>query len=201
MEFVVALSSSADPSTSPALSAALTLRKEGDSVTAVSMGTAKAVPVLKACVAYGADSAFLLSDPDFAGSDTHAVSRILQAFLCKHCEGDFLVFMEESSSPYPTFAVPGRLAGLLGAQQFYYVDSVSRDGPNFYCSQDYGDMKRTCSVPIGSVVFMKSAVALLPEPGEEREPETMDRIALGLGAYSVGKLGSRTAVIPSKGAD
>lgn len=48
---------------------------------------------------------------------------------------------------------------------------------------------------------MKSAVAFLPEPGEEREPETMDRIALGLGAYSVGKLGSRTAVIPSKGAD
>ena len=201
MQFFVALRSSAVPSESPALAAALSLRREGDTVIVFSMGTPKAEPMLKTCTACGADEAYLLSDKDFAGADSHATARALHAFIEKHREGQYLVFTQESDSPYPTMAVPGRLAALLGSEQFYYVESAERDGDSFTCVQDYGDEKRRCSVPsCGSVLFFKTSQVSIPVTCSGKDAVVLDRVALGLGAYSVGKLGSRTAVLPSKGA-
>ena len=195
MEFVVLLTSSAVAAESTALHYALSLRREGDTVTVVCMGSPKAETMLRSCTVCGAESAFLLTDPDFSGSDTHAVSRILRAFVDKHCTGEYLILAQESGSLSPTNAVPGRLAGLLGSQQFYYVTSIERGPAGIRCTQDYGDEIRTCAVPAGSVVFLRNTPVLNRASFPESEVTVMNRVDLGLGRYSVGSSGSRTALV------
>ncbi|KXO16741.1 electron transfer flavoprotein subunit beta/FixA family protein [Peptoniphilus sp. GNH] len=62
-----------------ALEAALLLKDKDPEVkvTVVSMGPPQAEPMLKDCIAVGADSAYLVSDAKFGGSDTLATSYIL----------------------------------------------------------------------------------------------------------------------------
>ncbi len=69
-----------NPADRQALEAALILKdRYGATVTAVTMGPAKAVDVLKEAIAMGVDEAFLLCDSKFAGSDTCATSKVLAA--------------------------------------------------------------------------------------------------------------------------
>ena len=199
MRFVVCLRSTVDPVSSPALRSAASLRCREDEVIVVSMGTTKAVPMLQAALSHGANAAFLLSDPAFAGADTHATSRALQAFIGKFVEGQFMVLTQPSDAQAPTGVVPARLAGLLGVEQFYFVTSVSRDDSGVTCVQDYGDEVRRCSVPDGSVLCVETSDFDLPETSPDAQVVTLNRVDLGLGLYSCGKEGSRTAFF-NKGA-
>jgi electron transfer flavoprotein beta subunit len=61
-----------------ALEAAMDLKKkEGGSVTVMSMGPPQSEEALREALAYGADQAVLLTDPAFAGADTLATSHVL----------------------------------------------------------------------------------------------------------------------------
>lgn len=66
-----------------ALEEALRLKRSlpGVKVTVLSMGPAQATKALREALSLGADSAFLISDRAFAGSDTIATARVLAAAL------------------------------------------------------------------------------------------------------------------------
>ncbi|MBQ4078814.1 electron transfer flavoprotein subunit beta/FixA family protein [bacterium] len=69
-----------NPADRQALEAALILKdRYGATISAIAMGPAKAVEVLKEAIAMGVDDAFLLCDSKFAGSDTCATSKVLAA--------------------------------------------------------------------------------------------------------------------------
>ena len=69
-----------NPEDKNALESALRIKDHNKSdvfVIAVSMGPKQAVEVLKEAISLGADAAYLLSDSEFAGSDTRATAYIL----------------------------------------------------------------------------------------------------------------------------
>ncbi len=69
-----------NPADKQALEAALILKdRYSANITAVTMGPAKSVEVLKEAISMGVDNAFLLCDGKFAGSDTCATSKVLAA--------------------------------------------------------------------------------------------------------------------------
>ncbi len=67
-----------------AIEIAIRLREEhGGEVVAISMGPPKAITALREAIAMGCDSAVLISDGAFAGSDTWATSYVLSAAIGK----------------------------------------------------------------------------------------------------------------------
>ena len=193
-----------DPYSEHALETALGLRKEGDTITVVTMGPPQAESALRRCLELGADEAFLLSDRAFAGADVHATARTLSAFISKFaCDCSLFLFGKQAADG-DTAQVPAEVAQMLGCQQFCYCVRVEHGPEGFTAVQDYGDEIRTCRVPEGSVVSVSEGNINRGLPSIERfmkvsgmEVKTLDRIALGLGNFSVGMNGSRTRIVKS----
>ena len=193
-----------DPYSEHALETALGLRRDGDTVTVFTMGPPQAEAALRRCLELGADDAYLLSDRAFAGADVHATARTLSAFIEKFaCDSSLLLFGKQAADG-DTAQVPAEVAEMLGRQQFCYCVSIEIDGEGFTAVQDYTDEIRTCRVPEGSVVSVSSGSINRGLPSIERymqvskmEVKVLDRIALGLGNFSVGMNGSRTKIVRS----
>jgi electron transfer flavoprotein beta subunit len=67
-----------------ALEAALDLKqKEGGKISVLTMGPSHSEEALRETIAAGADEAILLSDPEFAGADTLATSKVLARAISK----------------------------------------------------------------------------------------------------------------------
>ena len=99
----------------------------------------------------------------------------------------------------------GPVAAQLGVQQFAYTEELTRDGDEFIAVQDYGDTRRTCRVPRGSVVSFGAVDpngSLPTISGYLRargmEVHEVDRVAIGLGVYSVGLKGSMTKIVSTR---
>ena len=191
-----------DPFCEYALRQVLALKEEGDEVVAFTMGPPQASEALRRCLCLGADKAYLLSDRAFAGADTWATSRTLAAFIQRFvCDAGLYVFGRQASDG-ETGQVPFETAQLLSVRQFAYVTGLCRSGDGFEAVQDYGDVVRTASVPLGSVVSFSGTdpcgtLMSITERirGYGIPIETVDRVALGLGVYSVGLKGSRTKIV------
>lgn len=198
MKFVVLIKAdqsgkAPDAGSMSALAAAEGLRKEGDTVTAVSMGPEEAAEALGRCLAAGADEAFLLCDEAFAFADVHATARCLAAFIGKQVPDYALIIAGEASSDSGTGMLPAELAEMLGRDQFYYTSRIERDGCWFLMTQDYGDEARVCRTCGGSVVSVLSDAyppADAPE-GDASAVKRLGRVDLGLGTFSVGERGSK----------
>lgn len=188
-----------------ALGKVLDMRKEGDTVDVFTMGPPQAESALRRCLELGADRAFLLTDRAFAGADTWATARAISSFMVKfECDFDILVFGRQAIDG-DTGQVPYEVAQMLDVQQFAYTESLSSDGDSIIAVQDYGDMRRTAKVPLGSVVAfggvdpngrLPSITGYLSAKG--KEIVRVDRVALGLGLYSVGLKGSMTHIISTE---
>lgn len=191
-----------NPYCEDALVRALSLKGEGDTVSAVSMGPPRAEEALRRCLELGADDATLLTDRDFAGADTWATSRALAAYVGRHePDADLYVFGRQATDG-DTGQVPYETAALLGVQQSAYVTSLRRDGDSFVVRQDYGSFVRTARVPGGSVVSFGTAdpAGVLPTAegylrAKGAEVRRMGRVDIGLGLYSTGLKGSRTRIV------
>ena len=189
-----------DPYSESALSCILSSRRDGDEVIAVTMGPPSAKKTLRRCIALGADSATLLSDPAFAGADTYATARVLTSYVTKYaCDADLIVFGRQTIDG-GTGQVPSEVAQMVGVQIFSYVTDMGVDGM-IAVTQDYGDMERVCEVPKGSVVSFGDVdvVSQLPSVndvirGMDSDITVLNRIDLGLGLYSVGLKGSFTEI-------
>ncbi len=191
-----------DPYCEYALRKIAAMKKEGDEITVFTMGPPQASEALRRCLCLGADKAFLLSDPGFAGADVWATSRTLAAFIQKYaCASDLFVFGARSADG-ETGQVPFETAQLLSAQQFAYVADLTLEGDSFVCTQNYGGSLRECRVPKGSVVSFGGVdpcgtlMSISDRiSGQRKTIETLGRVDLGLGLYSVGLKGSRTKIV------
>jgi len=101
-----------------AMEAAVCL-KEADStvdITVLSMGPLSAESVLKDCLAFGADHAFLISSPAFAGADIRATAYILKAGIemLEREQGPFdAIFCGSKTTDGGSAMLPPYLAELL----------------------------------------------------------------------------------------
>ncbi len=194
-----------DPYCEQALRHILALKRDGDTVSAVTMGPGQAAEALRRCIALGADDAYLLTDRDFAGADTWATARVLAAFIRKFaCDADLIVFGRQTIDG-DTGQVPAEVAGLLDVRQFSYAASISVGEDGFTAVQDYGDFLRTSQVPKGSVVAFGDVdpCGCIPSAegfmeGLKAEIREIGRVELGLGLYSVGKKGSLTKIAETR---
>lgn len=95
----------------------------GGEVIALSMGPAKAEQTLREAISCGADSAILLSDKAFAGSDTWATSYVLAQAIKKIGDVD-LVICGKQAIDGDTAQVGPAIAGHLGIPQAAYVSAM-----------------------------------------------------------------------------
>ncbi len=191
-----------DPYCEHALTKVLSIKEEGDEVVAFTMGPPQASEALRRCLCLGADKAFLLSDRAFAGADTWATSRAVAAFVQRYGSDADLVVFGQKASDGETGQVPFEVAQMLSVQQFAYVKDMRRSGGSFVVAQDYGDSEVECEAPAGSVVAFSDVdpcgtLMSISDRlrGAQKPLETIDRVGLGLGLYSVGLKGSRTRIV------
>ena len=188
-----------------ALTRMLEMRSGDDEVIVFTMGPPQAGDALVKCLELGADEAYLITDRAFAGADVWATARALTAFILKFVpDADLYVFGRQAIDG-DTGQVPYEVAAQLGVQQFAYTEELTRDGDGFIAIQDYGDTRRACRVPRGSVVSFGAVDpngSLPTISGYLRargmEVHQVDRVAIGLGVYSVGLKGSMTKIVSTR---
>ncbi len=107
-----------------AIEIAIRLREaNGGEVIALSMGPPKAIAALKEAIAMGCDSAVLLSDKAFAGSDTWATSYALAAAIRKLGAADLIICGERATDGDTGQVGPG-IASFLDLPVVSYVSKV-----------------------------------------------------------------------------
>jgi len=97
--------------------------KFGGNVTAISMGPPQAVEALKEAVSMGADEAALLSDREFAGSDTWATAYTLARAIRKCGPFDVILCGRQAIDGDTGQVGPG-IARQLGITQLTYVSRI-----------------------------------------------------------------------------
>lgn len=100
-----------------------TKEKYGGEVHVISMGPPQAIEVLKNALAVGADKAYLLSDPAFAGADTLATAYTLAKAIEKIGEVDLVICGKQAIDGDTAQVGPG-IATRLGIPQLTYVCKV-----------------------------------------------------------------------------
>lgn len=114
-----------NPDDKAALEAALRLkdRLPGTYVTVLSMGPLQAKDALYEALAMGADEGVLVSDRDYAGSDTWATSNILAAAVQKIADYDVVICGRQAIDG-DTAQVGPQLAERLNMPQITYVTDI-----------------------------------------------------------------------------
>ena len=131
-----------------ALEAALELRSSsGASVTVFSMGPPRADEALREAIALGADEAFLLSDPAFAGSDTWATARVLAAALSVYGPFD-LVLAGEKATDGETGQVGPEAAVMCDIPFSTYVSKFSVSADSVTVRRTVEDVLETQRLPL-----------------------------------------------------
>jgi electron transfer flavoprotein beta subunit len=111
-----------------ALEKALEIKaKTGPNITVLSMGPAQANAVLRLALALGADSAILLSDRAFAGSDTWATSYALSQAIKKLGTVDLVICGQMAIDGDTAQTGPG-IAFHLDIPQITFCTAVDSDG-------------------------------------------------------------------------
>lgn len=125
------------------LQAKMIKQKYGGTITVLSMGPIGYRYLLKEAYFYLADRVILLSDEDFAGSDTLITSYILSKSIEKLGRFD-MVLCGSSSSDGGTGQVGPSLAQWLRIPHLLNVETtVSLDDENLTCTREMGDYKET----------------------------------------------------------
>lgn len=108
-----------------ALELALELKEKYQAkVTVITMGPPKAIEVLKESLYRGADTAYLLSDPKFAGSDTLATSLILKSAIEAKVKKFDIIMAGRQAIDGDTAQVGPQIAEKLNIPQITFVTEV-----------------------------------------------------------------------------
>ncbi len=108
-----------------ALNFAMQLKnKAGGEIVVITMGPPQAEEALREGIAYGADKAILLSDPNFAGADTLATAYTLAAGIRK-LNSYALILCGAQTLDSDTGQVGPQLAEFLDLPMVAYVDDMS----------------------------------------------------------------------------
>ncbi|MCH7878716.1 MAG: electron transfer flavoprotein subunit beta/FixA family protein [candidate division Zixibacteria bacterium] len=97
----------------------------------LTLGSEKAVSSIRDCLALGADEAYLVTDPLFAGADSQATAKILAVALKKlgEVDGGFdgeidIVIGGKESADEESSQTPAAIAALLGKPGVNYVKKI-----------------------------------------------------------------------------
>lgn len=123
--------------------------KQGGEVIAISMGPPQAEDALVKCLSMGADRAILLSDRDFAGSDTIATTYTLARAIKEI--GDFdLIFCGQQAIDGDTAQVGPMLAENLHIPQITYVNRIEIEGKHVVATREVEDGYEVirCRMPV-----------------------------------------------------
>lgn len=186
-----------------AIEIAIQLReKYGAEIVAISMGPPKAAEALREAVAMGVDSAILITDRAFAGSDTWATAYVLGEAI-KHIGDYSLIICGERATDGDTGQVGPMLSSYLNLPVASYVNKVERvtnRGCNVHRLTEDGSEKLSMSLPGLITVVKEVSNPRLPTlRGKLKAKEVeipvlgMDELALDL--TKVGLKGSPTRVV------
>jgi len=107
-----------------AIESAIRIRENfGGEITAISMGPPKAATALREAIAMGCDSAVLLSDKAFAGSDTWATSCVLSAAIRRLGNPELIICGERATDGDTGQVGPG-IASFLELPAATYVGGI-----------------------------------------------------------------------------
>jgi len=188
-----------------AIETAIQLREQlGGEVVSVSMGPPKAITALREAIAMGVDSAVLVSDSAFAGSDTWSTSYILAEAIKR--TGEFsLVICGERATDGDTGQVGPGIASFLDLPVVSYVSKIELIGglkPTLRVERlvENGYEDLSCSLPCVITVVKEIGVPRLPTfRGKQRakriEIPVMGSDELDIELSAVGVEGSPTQVI------
>src|SRR3972149_3827727 len=114
--------------------------KHGGKVTAITMGSPDAKEALREALAMGADEAYLLTDPLFEGSDSHATANVLAAAVTKIAVTKIidhdLILCGAYSEDLFSFQIGPRLAEICNLTQITYATKVTLEGTRVIVERD-----------------------------------------------------------------
>jgi len=185
-----------------ALEAALNLKEEKEAhITVISMGPPSAAPVVKECMALGADRGILLSDKAFGGADAYATAYTL-AYGIKKLEHFDVVFCGMASSDGATEWVGPQIASFLDAPVVTMVNAIeNHEGSCWTVKADFDNGYRRVQVELPAVF---TVTRHLNDPrtlsfsgiikARKKQAEVLDLEGLGADPSNVGAKGSPTIV-------
>lgn len=139
-----------NPDDMNALEEALRIKDKTDAeVVVVSMGPPQAKTVLREALAMGADSAYLVSDRAFGGSDTWATATILSAAL--ETIGNYdVIFCGRQAIDGDTAQVGPEIAEFLNIPQITYAKDVEIENDTVKVTRytEFGDLVYKSSMPV-----------------------------------------------------
>jgi electron transfer flavoprotein beta subunit len=143
-----------------ALEAALRLKEQyGGTVSALSMGPPQAVKALKEAVAMGCDGAALVSDRQFAGSDTYATSYILSQAI-RHMGNFDLIVTGERATDGDTAQVGPGIAAWLDIPLATYVSTIGAlEAGRVHLERLVEEGYQRLAVPLPCLITVVKAVA------------------------------------------
>lgn len=134
--------------------------KHGGKVTAITMGSPDAKDALREALAMGADEAYLLTDPLFEGSDSHAIANVLAAAVTKILDYD-LILCGTYSEDFFSFQVGPRLAEICNLPQVTYATKINVEGTKVVVERDLENERQVVE---GKFPCLISVVRELNEP-------------------------------------
>ncbi|HOW16454.1 MAG TPA: electron transfer flavoprotein subunit beta/FixA family protein [bacterium] len=134
----------------------------GANVTVITMGPPKAVEILKESLYRGADKAFLLSDPKFAGSDTLATSLILKSAIEAKVKNFDIILAGRQAIDGDTAQVGPQIAEKLNIPQITFATEVEEI--------KNGKIKLSRLSDEGTEVLESKLPVLLTVEGDVNEP-------------------------------
>jgi len=174
----------------------------GGKVTVITMGPPQAVDMLREAISVGADQAILLSDREFAGSDTLATSYTLAHAVKKIAEYD-LILCGRQTLDGDTGQVGPEMSQVLSLPFTAYVSKVEEAGNGILRVQrmvDDGHEVIEITLPAIITVTKEINVPRLPSlrgmvKSKSAQIPTWTAADINADLHSVGRSGSATVVV------
>jgi len=148
--------------------------RNGDEVIAVTMGPPQAEDALIKCLSMGADQAILLSDRQFAGSDTIATTWTLAGAIRKIGDVD-LVLCGQQAIDGDTAQVGPMLAENLHIPQITYVSRLELEGKYITATREVEDGYEVVRCKLPALVTVVKGINIPRVPTYNSLSEAMDK--------------------------
>ena len=151
-----------------ALEAAIQAKgKVGGEIAVLSMGDDKTKTALLEALAMGADSAYIVIEPEVKGVDTNATSKVLEAAVRQIGEYDVIISGEMTLDSLSSQIGP-RLAELLDLPQVTYVKEFELSEDSVKAVRDLENVDEVVEAPLPAVI------TVVREINEPRIPSLMN---------------------------
>jgi len=177
--------------------------KHGGKITAISLGPPEAKEALREALAMGVDEACLLTDPQFDGSDSHAIANVLAAAITKILDYDLVLCGAYSEDSF-AFQVGPRVAEVCNLPQITYAAKLSLEGEKATVERDLEDERQTvesklpCLVTVGREINEPRLPTLMAIMAASKKPTNIWKAAdLNLSPDEIGFNGSLVETLRS----